>query len=458
VGEPTAAPAVLAVPAVPGRESAARALSAGTLVLAGLEALAAARFWPELDDVRALLAGAVLLLAAATARPAWRLLTVAFVAAGAMMTVRYSQASAYEVYRSGMLTVTPVVALLVVVTWLNAVVTAGRYHLALAASLARRGGAAASARLPMLVAYLLAPVLLAGALAQSFGAFQSGRVEHDRGLLTGSVRAISLGLVWSPMAAPTAFALTLLDVPVLSYVAIALPASLLGFGLLLLTSSTLQPAERPDLTAQENPAKVRRLLGFLFGLPLAVGALAAARGQVSLHVVLLVMSVATAAWFWLDRRAAGARDPGRRTAPTGLAAEGVALYLSLGVLLGGLRLMTGQEGLSWASAPAIAVAVAFLGAAAGFLLGVHPVVVIAVLAPTVLALGPEYGAVGAFALCAGAQAVNVSTPFSPLSVVGSALTGTTPWRVSAPVHWRFSLHQLVLYGGWCAAALALSPP
>ena len=58
---------------------------------------------------------------------------------------------------------------------------------------------------------------------------------------------------------------------------------------------------------------------------------------------------------------------------------------------------------------------------------------------------------GAFALVAGAQAVNVSTPFSPLSVVGSQMAETTPWRVSTPVHWRFSLQQLALYGLVCAA-------
>ena len=428
-----------------------------TLVLALLEAVAAIADPVPLEHVRAALAGAVLVLALVLARPMWRVLAGLFVMAGVLLVVSNpGEASAYEVYRSGMLTVTPVVALLVVVTRLNAVVRAGRYNVALAAYLASSSrGSGWTDRLPVLLAYLLSPVLLAGALAQSFGPFQTGRVEEDRSLLAVCVRAISLGLVWSPMAAPTAFALTLLDVPVHRYIAIALPASLIGFALLLATTrgtgSTLQvdPAER-------DPAKVRRLVLFLAALPLVVAALAVVKGEVSLHVVLLAMSAVTGAWILVDRRSSPSAAPAAGHGKKGgLAAEGIALYLSLGIFVGGVRLLT-AEGFGWATAPAVVIAVAFLGAAAGFLLGVHPVAVIAVLSPTVLALDNAYLAVGAFALCAGAQAVNVSTPFSPLSVVGSQMAETTPWRVSTPIHWRFSLQQLALYGSVCALALAVA--
>ena len=443
-------------PARPGtdrREGRAHLLPTVTLVLALLEAAAAVADPAPLQHVRAVLAGAVLVLAIALARPMWRVLAGVFVVAGVLLVVADpGGASAYDVYRSGMLTVTPVVALLVVVTRLNGVVRAGRYNVALAAYLSRRGRRGLTDRLPVLLAYLLAPVLLAGALAQSFGPFQTGRPDADRRLLGVCVRAISLGLVWSPMAAPTAFALTLLDVPVHAYVAIALPASATGFVLLLLTTRTTGAALTVD-PEEHDPAKVRRLLLFLTALPVVVAALAVVQGEVSLHVVLLAMSAVTAAWFLADRGRVPRPVAGGRRA--GLAAEGVALYLSLGIFVGGVRLLT-ADGFGWATSPAVVIAVAFLGAAAGFVLGVHPVAVIAVLSPTVLALDDPYLAVGAFALCAGAQAVNVSTPFSPLSVVGSQMAETTPWRVSTPVHWRFSLQQLALYGLVCAAALGLA--
>lgn len=425
-------------------------------MLALLEAAAAIADPPPLEHVRAVLAGAVLVLAFVLARPMWRVLAGFFVVGGLLLVAgNPGEDSAYEVYRSGMLTVTPVVALLVVVTRLNAVVRAGRYNVALAAYLASSGRKGWTDRLPVLLAYLLSPVLLAGALAQSFGPFQTGRIDEDRSLLAVCVRAISLGLVWSPMAAPTAFALTLLDVPVHRYIAIALPASLIGFALLLLTTrgtaSTLQvdPADR-------DPAKVRRLVLFLAALPLVVAALSMVKGEVSLHVVLLAMSAVTGAWILVDRRwGPGPAPAGGHGKKGGLAAEGIALYLSLGIFVGGVRLLT-AEGFGWATDPAVVIAVAFFGASAGFLLGVHPVAVIAVLSPTVLALDSAYLAVGAFALVAGAQAVNVSTPFSPLSVVGSQMAETTPWRVSTPVHWRFSLQQMALYGCVCAVALAVA--
>lgn len=452
---PTPSTATEAVrPAAP-----AAVLRAATLGLTLLEALAALVDWSLLTDVRCVLAGAALVLAATIARPMWRALALGFAVVGLLLiSTRSAPGTAYEVYRSGMLTVTPVVALLVTVTRLNDVVLAGRYNIALAAFLARSGRKSWSRLLPVLLAYGLAPVLLAGALTQSYGPFQgAGSAADDRRLLAVSMRALSLGLVWSPMAAPTAFALTLLDVPVASYLIIALPASVLAFLMLLFTSRHYAAAVRPELREAQDPAKVARLMAFLAALPVLVGVLAAVRGEVSLQVVLLAMLSVTAAWTVLDRltdvaAAAPRRDRDRDRDKAGLAPEGVALYLSLGLFVGGVRLVTG-DAFSWAETPTVAIAVAFLGSATCFLLGVHPVAVIAVLSPTVLALPAAYAAVGAFALCAGAQAVNVSSPFSPLSVVGSQMVRATPWQVSTPVHWRFSLQQLALYGAVCAAAL-----
>lgn len=431
-------------------------LRTGTLWLVLLEAADAVVSTQRLDDVRALLAGALLLLAGYAARPLWRLLAGGFAVAGAALIAANSgDATGYEVYRSGVLTVTPVVALLVCVTRLNAVVLAGRYNLSLAAYLGRRARGNWSRNLPLYLAYALAPLLLAGALAQSYGPFQREGGVDDRRLLAVSVRALSLGLVWSPMAAPTAFALTLLAVPVGSYLTIALPASLLAFLVLVLTTRDL-PALGAELGVHEDPARVARLLIFLIALPVLVAVLAVVRGHVDLQVVLLAMLAITLAWAGLDRFHPSGTAPGA-DAPVGeLAPEGVALYLSLGVFVGGVRLVT-SNGFGWASDPTTAIGLAFLGSAACFLVGVHPVAVIAILSPTVLALDASYAVVGAFALCAGAQAVNVSSPFSPLSVVGSQLVGTTPWEVSTPVHWRFSLQQLGLYGAVCAVALALVP-
>ena len=445
----------------PGRRVAGMALlGTSTLLLTVLEAVAALVDEPWLADVRAVLAGVILVIALLEARPLWRALAGGFVVLGALLiAIGPVSGSVYEVYRSGVLTVTPVVALLVSVTRLNAVVLSGRYNLALAAFLSRRGRTSWSRMLPLYLAYLLSPVLLAGALAQSYGPFQQADGDADRRLLAVCVRALSLGLVWSPMAAPTAFALTLLDVPVTAYLAIALPASLLAFVLLLVTTRGL-PVVAPAPGVGQDPAKVLRLLIFLVALPLLVGVLAAVRGHVDLQVVLLGMLTVTVTWAALDRFTARQPEPVGtpvRHPPRGLAAEGVALYLSLGVFVGGVRLVT-SDGFSWAADPTTAVGLAFVGSAACFLVGVHPVAVIAVLSPTVLALDPGYAAVAAFALCAGAQAVNVSSPFSPLSVVGSQLARTTPWEVSSPVHWRFSLQQLALYGAVCAVALGIASP
>lgn len=433
-------------------------LRVSTLALTLLEAVAAVVDFGWLDDVRALLAAGILLLAVLHARPLWRLLAGAFIVMGSVLIAASSAPeSSYELYRAGMLTVTPVVALLVAVTRLNAVVLAGGYNLALAGYLSRRGGGWSTRTLPLYLAWLLAPILLAGALAQSYGSFQPAAAADGRRLLAMCVRALSIGLVWSPMAAPTAFALTLLDVPVGDYLLIALPASVAAFLLLLVTTRN-QLLITAHANAVDDPAKVLRLLGFLGSLPLLVAVLTVFRGHVDLQVVLLAMLAVTGTWAVVDRSVPRAGAPGSAaTAPATLAAEGVALYLSLGVFVAGVRLVT-SEGLSWAASPTTAVAVAFFGAAACFLVGVHPVAVIAVLSPTVLALDPAYAAVGAFALCAGAQAVNVSSPFSPLSVVGSQLAHTTPWRVSTPVHWRFSLQQLALYGSVCAVALSLATP
>ncbi len=460
-------PSLAAAPHVRSARAGARsALQRGTLVLALLEALAAVVDVGALRGVRAGVAVVVLLTAGALARPLWRLLAGGFAVTGLLLAVRDpGPDTLLEVCVGGLLTVTPVVALLVVVTRLNAVVLAGRYNVALAAHLARRSPGRWSGLLPVVLAYLLAPVLLAGALTQSFGPFQGGGTEQDdRDLLAVCVRALSLGLVWSPLAAPTVFALTLLDVTVTSYVAIALPASLLAFALLLLQLRR-RPADRaPHAPHEQDPAAVARLVGFLAALPVLVVVLAGLQGHLSVRVVLLAMLAVTATWTAVDRRrtatrgaeAAPDRAPEAHGGRGGLAPEGVVLYLSLGLFVGGIRLVT-SGGLSWATSPGPVVTVAFLGAAACFLVGVHPVAVIAVLSPTVLALDPAYAAVGAFALCAGAQAVNVSSPFSPLSVVGSQMSRSTPWAVSTPVHWRFSLQQLALYGAACAVALALVP-
>jgi hypothetical protein len=435
-------------------------LLSGTVALTLLEALAGLAHWPVLDDVRAVGAGGVLLLAMSMARWQWVALATGFVTVG-VVAVALSEVpgSPYAVYRSGMATVAPVVAVLVTVSWLNAVVLAGRYNEALAAMLVGKGRESWSRGLPLVLAYLLAPVLLAGALAQAYGPFQhDGDDAHNEMLLAVAVRSMSLALLWTPMGAPAAFALTLLDAPVVAYLSIAVPTSLVGLLLVVVSFRRTAGGFAPDPDAVADPARVRRLVLFLGSLPCLVAVLAALRGELSVHVVLLALVTVTVAWATTDWAAVRRRTGGRAVRGGGLASEGVALYLSLGVFVGGIRLVTSGGLVGWVTGPAAAVTLAFIGSAVCFLVGVHPVAVIAVLAPTIMALDPAYAAVGAFALCAGAQSVNVSSPFSPLSVVGSQLVGRSPWSVSAPVHWRFSVQQFLLYGAACALGLWFTSP